>query len=375
VTQQVSDLGLDLEPGRRRSRKRRRPLGCLAVLVALVVLLGGAYVAVSYGVDALQSRLSPPEDYKGSGTGKVMVEVRQGDAASDIAATLVDHGVVKSQEAFTNAARQDPDSMGIQVGFYEMKKQMSAESALAVLVDPKNRVQNTVTIPEGYTVQQIVATLAKKTDFPARRFNQVLAEPETVGLPSYAEGNPEGYLFPATYELPPTATPRSILTSMVKRYKTAVTDLDVTTKAQGLGYSPHDVMTVASLVQSEARSADDFPRVARVVYNRLQKKMPLQFDSTVHYATGKDGSVGTSDDARSSSSPYNTYKVTGLPPTPIASPGEQAIRAALNPAAGSWLYFVTTNPDTGETKFATTYASHQRNVQEFEQWCASSDKC
>jgi UPF0755 protein len=103
--------------------------------------------------------------------------------------------------------------------------------------------------------------------------------------------------------------------------------------------------------------------------------MPLQFDSTVHYATGKDGSVGTSDDARSSSSPYNTYKVTGLPPTPIAAPGEQAIRAALNPAPGSWLYFVTTNPDTGETKFATSFAGHQRNVRDFEQWCADSDKC
>jgi UPF0755 protein len=375
VTQQVSDLGLDLEPGRRRARRRRRPFGCLAVLIALAVLVGGGYLAVSYGVDALQSRLSPPEDYEGSGTGRVLVEVRQGEAASDIAATLVDQGVVKSQEAFTDAARNDPDSVTIQVGFYELKKQMSAESALAVLVQPENRVRNTVTIPEGYTVRQIVAALAKKTDFPARQFDRVLADPTTIGLPTYAEGNPEGYLFPATYELPPTATPRSILTSMVKRYKAAVTDLDVSAKAQGLGYTPHDVMTVASLVQSEARNAADFPRVARVVYNRLDQDMPLQFDSTVHYATGKDGSVGTSDDARSSSSPYNTYKVTGLPPTPIAAPGEQAIRAALNPAPGSWLYFVTTNPDTGETKFATSFAGHQRNVRDFEQWCADSDKC
>jgi UPF0755 protein len=115
--------------------------------------------------------------------------------------------------------------------------------------------------------------------------------------------------------------------------------------------------------------------VARVIYNRLHKKMPLQFDSTVHYAVGKDGSVGTSDADRNSTSPYNTYKVTGLPPTPIAAPGEQAIEAALNPARGTWLYFVTTNPDTGETKFATSYSDHLKNKREFDRWCAQSDSC
>jgi UPF0755 protein len=373
VSEQLSDLGLEL--GHEKRHRPRRTFGCLAVLVALAVLVGGGYVVYTYGIGALKQRLSPPPDYQGSGTGQVLVEVKSGEAASDIAVTLVDKGVVKSQQAFTDAARGDTRSTSIQVGFYQMKKQMSATSALAVLVDPSNRMRSVVTIPEGYTVKQIVATLAAKTHFSKRKYDQVLARPAALGLPSYAQGNPEGYLFPATYEIPPKSTPASILTMMVKRFQQAAATDGLVTKAQGLGRSPHDVMTVASLVQAEARFDKDFPKVATVIYNRLDKGMPLQFDSTVHYAVGKDGSVGTSNADRNSSSPYNTYKVTGLPPTPISAPGDKAISAALNPTRGTWLYFVTTNPDTGVTKFATSYAEHLKNKAEFDQWCAQSSKC
>jgi UPF0755 protein len=373
VSQQVSDLGL--EPGPERRRRSRGGFGCLAVLLSLGILLGGAYAVYYFGTAALKDRFSSPDDYEGEGTGKVLVEVKEGEAATDIASTLVDKDVVKSVEAFTEEARDNPDSVGIQVGFYEMRRQMSAESALGVLVNPENRVRNTVTIPEGYTVKQIVATLGKKTDFSARQYNRVLRDPSQIGLPAYARGNPEGFLFPATYELPPTATPRSVLTTMVKRYEEAASTLDLDEKAAALGRTPYEVLTVASLVQAEARYDKDFTKVARVIYNRLDDGMPLQFDSTVHYAVGKDGSVGTSDADRDSSSPYNTYKVTGLPPSPISAPGEQAIQAALNPASGSWLYFVTTNPDTGETKFATAYRDHLKNKREFDEWCAQSDSC
>ncbi len=126
---------------------------------------------------AIKDRLAGPEDYSGGGTGQVLVEVQDGDAASDIAATLRDKDVVKSVEAFTDAARKDSRSVGIQVGFYEMKKQMSADAALEVLVDPANRMRSVVTVPEGLTVDQIVATLAKKTDFSRKQFDKVLAQP------------------------------------------------------------------------------------------------------------------------------------------------------------------------------------------------------
>ena len=371
----MSDLGLEL--GNDRRHRPRRSFGCLAVLLALVVLVGGGYFAVSVGMTALRDRLSAsmPRDYTGDGTGSVLFRVREGEAATDIGSRLARKDIVASLSAFTRAARENEESVGIQVGYYRLRHRMSAESALAVLVDPGNLLQQTVTIPEGLTVEETLRRLAKETDFNVGRFRRALRQPRRLGLPAYARGNPEGYLFPATYELSPKATPKAILEAMLARYHQSVRTLDLTAKARALGYSPHDVMTVASLVQAEARFGKDFNKVSRVIYNRLDARMPLQFDSTVKYAVGKNGSVGTSDADRATASPYNTYLHPGLPPTPISAPGEQAIRAALNPAAGTWLYFVTTNPDTGETKFATSYAQHLRNKAEFDRWCARSDHC
>lgn len=371
MTQQVNEPEYqhDHEP----SHHPRRAFGCLAVALALAVLLGGGYLAYSFGVSALRDRLAPPADYSGGGTGRVLVEVRSGDTSSDIAATLQGKGVVQSQEAFTDAARDEPRSVGIQVGFYELRKKMSAASALAVLIKPANRIRDVVTVREGLRVDQIVDLLVDKTDFSRKQYERVLASPKSIGLPSYARGNPEGYLFPATYELSPDATPRSILRSMVSRYEAAVSDLDIVARSKALGYTPHDVMTVASIVQAEGRLPKDLPRIARVLYNRLAKGQPLQLDTTIVYIFRSEGKLTTTDEQRASRSPYNTYLNEGLPPTPISAPGEAAIRAALAPADGPWLFFVTTDPSTGETRFATTYAQHQRNVTLFQQYCQEND--
>lgn len=376
----MSDLGLDLDqdherPGRRRRRRRGNRLGCLAVLVAMVVLVGGVYFAWDAGVSALKSRFDPPADYTGVGSGSVLVEVRSGDNASDIARTLVEHDVVASVEAFTDAATANPESTKIQVGFYEMAEKMAAEAALDVLLDPGNMVQDAVTVREGLNVDEIVSVLAEDTDFSQQQYHKVLARPDSLGLPPYADGNPEGYLFPATYQLPPDATPASILRMMVERFRQAASTLDLETRARRVGVSPHDAMTVASLIQAEARFDEDFAKVSRVIYNRLEEPMPLQFDSTVHYAVGRDGGVGTSDADRDTDSPYNTYRYPGLPPTPINAPGEQAMEAALDPADGPWLYFVTTDPDSGVTKFAESYEEHLRNKAEFDAWCRESRNC
>jgi UPF0755 protein len=364
----VSDLGLDLDPGKRH-RPRRRLLGCLAVLLALAVLIGGAFAVYVVGFSALKDKLQPPPDYSGTGTGHTVVEVKKGDSSADIAATLVRKGVVKSLDAFLHAARQDPKSVGIQVGFYRMHRRMSAEAALAVLVDPHNRLRNLVTIPEGLRVDQIVDLLVRRTDFSRKQYDHVLAHPGRLGLPSYAHGNAEGYLFPATYEVDPDASPRSILAAMVNRYDQAAADLHLVAKARALGRTPHDVMTVASIVQAEGRLPRDFPKIARVLYNRLDKKKPLQLDTTIVYIFKTEGKLTTTSRQRRAKSPYNTYLHTGLPPTPIDSPGEVAIKAALSPASGSWLYFVTTNPRNGAMSFATTYADHLKNVQKFRAYC------
>jgi UPF0755 protein len=371
----VSDLGLPLgvDPGSERRHRYRRSLGCLAVLVAVAVLAGGGYLAVSFGVGALEDTLRPPPDYAGSGSGRVLVEVRKGDTAPDIGRTLRGRHVVKSADAFTDAARGDPRSVQIQAGFYELKGQMSAKAALALLLDPNNRVRTVITIREGLRVDQIVDLLVKRTRFSERQFEKVLARPAQLGLPSYARGNAEGYLFPATYELDPDATPRTILSAMVQRYKKAAADLHLGATASAHGFSPHDVMTVASIVQAEGRLDRDFPRIARVIYNRLEKRKPLQLDTTIVYIFKTSGKLTTTSRQRSVRSPYNTYRRAGLPPTPIAAPGEQAIKAALSPTPGRWLYFVTTDPDNGAMSFATTYAEHLKNVNKFRAYCRSHD--
>jgi UPF0755 protein len=371
VSQQVSDLGMkpETEPEPERRQPPRHVFGCLAVLLAAAVLAGAGFVAYHYGVGALKDFFRPPPDYKGAGSGRVLVEVRHGDYAPDIGRSLVVRQVVKSTEAFTDAARDNPRSVGIQPGLYQLRRHMSAASALAVLVDPANRVRDMVTIPEGLRVDQIVALLVKNTKFSARQYDAVLARPDRLGLPSYANGSVEGYLFPATYELSPTATPASILTAMVRRFRTAADDLRLPAQAKALGYSPHDVMTVASIVQAEGRLEKDFPKIARVVYNRLQRHKPLQLDTTIVYIFKTSGKLTTTDSQRAVDSPYNTYRHAGLPPTPITAPGEQAIKAALSPTPGRWLYFVTTDPRNGAMSFATTYAGHLKHVARFQAFC------
>ncbi len=196
----------------------------------------------------------------------------------------------------------------------------------------------------------------------------MLEKPKALGLPSWAKDNPEGFLFPATYDVEPDATAASVLAQLVKRFNQALVDTDLETRAAAVGKSPLEVLTIASLIQAEAKLAVDFPKIARVIYNRLDDGMKLQFDTTVIYANGGKKSVTTTAEQRAKDSPYNTYMYAGLPPGPIDSPGQAAIEAALAPAEGDWIYFVAVNPDTGETKYGVTAAEHARNVEEFRAW-------
>ncbi|MBO0774591.1 MAG: endolytic transglycosylase MltG, partial [Actinobacteria bacterium] len=171
--------------------------------------------------------------------------------------------------------------------------------------------------------------------------------------------NPEGYLFPATYTLPPGTPPLQVLQAMVKRFKQEASSVKLPATAVHDQLSQADVITVASLVQAEGRDVKDFPKIARVIYNRLNTGMKLQLDSTVMYALHTYGIMASNQQLKVNS-PYNTYQHTGLPPGPIDSPGDAAIRAALHPAAGNWLYFVTVNPKTGQTEFTSDPAVFQQ---------------
>jgi UPF0755 protein len=377
MTEQPDD---HVEPPREggRRRKRRSIPGCLAVLVALAVVVGGFYFVVSQGVDAIKDRFfENAADYDGPGRGKVTFEVVSGDVAAEICRNLKAEKVVASVDACLEAATANPDTNKIQAGFYPMKKEMQAADAIEILVDPANQVRNTVTVPEGLRVVDIVEILADKTDYTARQYQRVLDDPGQLGLPDYAEGNPEGYLFPATYEVGPKDRPVDILTAMVDRWEQAAEQAGLEEAAAELGYTPAELMIVASLVESEASRAEDRAKVARVIFNRLEGEETnglLQIDATVNYAADQElGAVPTTEDLEIDS-PYNTYKYPGLPPTPIEAPGDAAIEAAANPAEGGWYYYVTVNLRTGETKFAETYDEFLGYKEELRDYCETESE-
>lgn len=376
------DEGTAYEGGRRRGEKRRNVPGCIAVLVALAVVVGGLYLAGTWAVDKIGDQFSGAEDYPGPGTGEITFEVAAGDTVAAMGRNLKEQGVVASVDAFIEAASANPDSQSIQAGYYPLQEEMKAADVVEVLVNPDNMVKATVTIPEGLRVEDIVKVLAKNTDFSRKEFERVLADPAGLGLPEYAGGNPEGYLFPATYDFGPEATPESMLTDMVDRWKQAAEDADLEARAAELGYTPQELMTVASLVQAEGRG-DDMAKVARVIYNRLEiEPNPaagfLQVDASVNYALDRPTIARlTTDEIESvADSPYNTYKQKGLPPTPIEAPGDEAIEAAASPADGPWFFYVTTNLKTGETKFTDSYDEFLQFKQELDEYCATqSDRC
>lgn len=379
-------LGMTEESHSHRGERgpKRAGTGCL-LLIVLIALLGGvAYVGLTKGVDWAREQFAEPADYAGSGTTPVLIEVAAGDTADQIGVTLREAGVVQSAEAYINYARAHADaSSQIQVGFYEVKKEMAASEAFAVLTNPANIRTDKVTIPEGLRVDDVVEALVKQTDFKRRGFEKVLDNPEALGLPAYADGNPEGYLFPATYAFSPEDKPADMLRAMVDRWKQAAQDAGLEAAAERLGYTPHELMTIASLVEAEGRG-DDMNKIARVIYNRLEgpgdkrgTSGRLQIDATVNYALGRTGTITVSrDETENVDSPYNTYRNAGLPPGPVEAPGDEALEAATHPADGDWYFYVTVNLATGKTKFAETYDEFLVYKAEYKRYCdTQSDRC
>lgn len=371
------------EDGDGTRRRGPRLSSCLPVLVVLALLGGLGYVGVTRGQQAIEDYFAEPADYAGPGRGQVAFEVSEGDSVAEIGRRLKDEGVVASVEAFLETARGDDRATGIQVGYYELRRRMPSDQALSVLVDPGNLVNTTVTVPEGLLVEDVLDILAEETDFARGRFAAVLDRPGRIGLPDYAGGEAEGYLFPSTYAFSPDDTPVTMLTAMVDRWRQAADDADLEAAAEQLGYTPHELMTVASLVEAEGRG-DDMPKVARVIYNRLENPDTsgtnglLQIDAAVNYALGRDPIARlTTDQIESvSGSPYNTYTQPGLPPGPIEAPGDAAIAAAASPADGPWYYYVTVNLETGETKFTESYQEFLEFRAELDEYCATqSDRC
>jgi UPF0755 protein len=349
--------------------------GCLAVIVAAAVLIFGGYFVWDKATGFVSAFGEVP-DYPGPGTATVTIDVPSGSSLDVIGGILIDADVVKSTKAWDQAVRSEERAQSVQAGSYVMKRQMRAIDALRLLINPgTSRVQSKFTVPEGLRLSAQVDVLAKGTKIKKSNFVTALKRPQNLGLPKYAKNRPEGFLFPDTYYLTAESTATTTMQQMVSQYKTVASDIQLETSAKKLKRSPYEVLIVASIIEKEVRREEDRAKVARVIYNRLAKDMRLQMDSTVTYAEKLTGTT-TSDKQRRSRSPYNTYRYKGLPPGPISAPGKAALQAAAQPENGKWVYFVTVNLDTGETKFATTKAEFDKLVVEFQAWCqANKGRC
>lgn len=368
--------GLDLRDPEERPRKGGSGRG-LRLLVLTLVLLTAVFAGGRWGVAQLKDAFGSAPDYPGPGSGQVLFEVHSGDSSAAIGRNLKAQHVVKSVDAFLEQARGNPKADRIQVGFYRLKQHMKASAALGLLLDPKNLVQALVTVREGARVDDVVREIVQKTDFTAQQIKALLQHPARIGLPPEAGGNPEGYLYPATYSVPPKSSPVALLRQMVAKTREVEQKLDIAARARARGMTVEQVMTMASILEYEGQRDADLPKIARVFYNRLAKGMALQSDATVAYANKLTGTVWTTAAQRAKDSAYNTYQHPGLPPGPIGSPGVKTLEAVLDPADGPWLYFVPINLRTGETAFATTLAQHTRNVEKLKAWCheTHSDNC
>lgn len=358
----TTTTSLDLRRLQRQKRRAaRRRMTLIVTAVAIVVLGIGASVAYNF-IGAFETTASnEAADFDGPGQGTVQVVIEQGATGSDMANVLYDAGVVASPQAFITEWNSNPDASSIKPGYYFMHKEMKAEYALAALLDPANRDVRTITIPEGKTLDYYAQAIVNLTGATQEAVEAAMQDTTALGLPAAADGNLEGWLFPAKYEFDPGVTPTEVLQRMVLQTVRVLDKYGVAEEER------EDILTVASLVEREARLSEDRPLIASVIYNRLDIDMKLELDSTVKYLSPSEG-VFTSDDERAIDSDYNTYMYVGLPPGPIAGPGEASIKAAVEPAETDYLFFVTVNLNTGETKYATEYADHLKNVEELRAW-------
>jgi UPF0755 protein len=344
-----------------------------AVVLSLAILGGGGWFVYSKGHDAWME-FRTAEDYIGNGVDPVQVTVPKGATLRQISDLLFAANVVKTAKAFDREAEANADSKKIQVGKYNLRTQLPAKTALAMLLDPKNIVRNRVTLKDGVRLSQQVTALSKATGIPEVDFNAKLKDWKKLGLPTWAKNGAEGFIFPDTYELPDKPTAANVLKLATDQFSLVATDLDIENGAKALGYSPYQVLVMASIIEKEAGVNDeDRAKIARVFYNRIQQGVLLQSDATVAYANHITGRVATTNAERQLKSPYNTYYVKGLPIGPIASPSKKSIDAALHPADGDWLYFAVVNLDTGETEFNTDKAGHDASVAKWQTWCNQSD--
>lgn len=367
-----------------KNKRKRRIAGWIALGVVLL-LLGGVAAGGLYVWNTYEDRIrefmgwEEPKDYEaGMANGEAFVTISPGDTGAPISESLYAAGVTKTPDAFYDYLIDTAQNPPFVPGVFQLQKQMTSEAALAALLDPANKLENSAQLREGLTVEQSLPLLAEGTGIPLEEFQAAVADPAVYGVPVdpaivAAGGQPlEGWLFPATYTFDPGVTATDVIATLVNRTIQSLDNAGVPVEDR------QRILTLASIIEKEARFEQDFYKVSRVIENRLDPGNQetfglLQMDSTAQYGFNEaDGTVSTSAEAQYDDNPWNTYVVTGLPIGPIANPGDTAIDAAMNPADGDWLYFVTVNLNTGETVFTNNLADHSRATEQWIAWCADN---
>ncbi|MEV0648746.1 endolytic transglycosylase MltG [Phytomonospora sp. NPDC050363] len=374
---------------RPKSHRRKKKGRTGVTLLLVVVLLGGLVGGGWWGFGKLQDAFGAP-DYQGTGTGEVEVTIPEGALLADMANELFNAGVVKSGAAFVEAAEANPDAKNIQPGTYRLRKEMSAASAIELMLSSDSRVKNGITIPEGRHTFDIYKILSEGTGVDVEDFEQAAKDTEALGIDdSWFDRKTddekivksvEGFLFPDTYDFGKDATAESMLSEMVSRFMAVAEEIDFqgTVEASfGGEVSPWEALNMASLSQAEALHDEDMGKVSRVGYNRIFDNTGgeyigglLEYDVTWNYGELVEGRKALAskdmnmEDLRDpDSNKWSTHAHPGLPPTPIGSPGRAALEGAASPPDGNWLFFVAVDKD-GTTKFAATLAEHEANIEE-----------
>ena len=321
-----------------------------------LVAAGLVVVVFTFSLFLLRSSTSSAPDFERKssvlGLEEVVVEIPAGASGSSIAKILFEAGVIKSSQAYFRIAVADSRSEKVAPGRHSLTLEISAKQALEQLLDP-DRIPNLIRVNEGSWKSEIVDALIRY-GYSKQEVTQALTN---LQLPE-GFSDSEGLLFPAQYSFANGTSALTALQSMIDRF-TKDPIAGSVLKGSNL-FKGQQLLTIASIIQAEGDS-QDFKKVSRVIYNRLAIDMPLQMDSTVHYVKKVRGEIFLSRNSTLLNSPYNTYRRYGLPPGPIGNPGNEAISAALNPAAGDWLYFITVAP--GDTRFTS-------DISEFNSWKA-----